>query len=546
MTQTVILISVISAIGLQLGKFKFFGISLGITFVFFVGILIGHLQLSVNHDMLYFAQNFGLILFIYALGIQVGPGFFSSLKKGGLHLNLLSMAVAVLGTILAIGFYFFSHISMPNVIGILSGAVTNTPALGAAQQALSQVSPANTKGFADMALACAVAYPMGVVGVILVIAFLRKFVAPKDIAQDTHGKKDFNTYVGEFMVTNPAIADKTLKEIMTLSPRKFVISRIWSQGKVRIPTSSSVLKLGDHLLVISVKSDVELIKVLFGEQESTDWNKEDVDWNHIDNSHLVSRRIVVTQHKVNGVKLGVLKLRNTYGINITRIDRIGIDLLASPDLTLQIGDKITVVGEKASIDNVSKILGDEIERLKSPNLISIFVGITLGLILGSLPLHIPGMSVPIKLGIAGGPIVVGILIGAFGPRFRLTTYTTQSANMMLRQLGIVVYLACLGLGAGEHFFETILQGDGLRWVAIGLCLTVVPVTIIGILSIKVFKNDYAKTAGMLCGSMANPMALNYASSTVGGDEPAVAYATVYPVTMFIRIIAAQMIVLFFM
>lgn len=546
MIQTVILISVISAIGLQLGKLKIFNISLGITFVFFTGIIIGHFGLEVNRDMLYFAQNFGLIMFVYALGIQVGPGFFPSLKKGGLRLNMMSMAVVLLGIALTFLIYFTTDISMPNMMGILSGAVTNTPALGAAQQTLRQISPGSTKELADMALACAVAYPLGVVGVILAIALMRKCLIPKGEDINNKEKKDKSTYIGEFMVTNPAIAGRTIKDIMKLSPRKFIISRIWRDGKVTIPTSDSTLEINDHVLIISIKSDVEMVEVLFGEQEEVDWNKEDIDWNHIDNSHLVSRRIIVTRSKVNGVKLGALRLRNLYGINITRIDRAGIDLLASPDLALQIGDKLTIVGEKASVDNVAKILGNELARLKNPNLIAIFIGITLGLLLGAIPIPIPGISVPIKLGIAGGPIIVGILMGAFGPRFRITTYTTQSANLMLRQLGIVVYLACLGLDSGGQFFDTLMNGEGLIWIAIGFGLTIIPVLIVGTVAIKGLKFDYAKTIGMLCGSMANPMALNYANTTVEGDEPAVAYATVYPVTMFLRIISTQLILLFFM
>lgn len=545
MIQTVILISAISAIGLQLGKIKIFNISLGITFVFFTGIIVGHFKLDLNRDMLYFAQNFGLIVFVYALGIQVGPGFLPSLKKGGFRLNMLSIAVVAIGLITAIILAATTHISMSNMMGILSGAVTNTPALGAAQQTLRQIDPSNVKGIADMALACAVTYPLGVVGVILAIAFMRSCFVPKDQMSNNKERKDNSTYVGEFMVTNPAIASRTIREIMKLSPKKFVISRIWRNGKVTIPTSESTLELNDHVLIISVKSDVENIKVLFGEQEEVDWNKEDIDWNHIDNSHLVSRRIIVTRSKVNGIKLGALRLRNLYGINITRVDRAGIDLLASPDLALQIGDKITIVGEKASVDNVAKILGNELARLKNPNLIAIFIGIALGLILGAIPIPIPGISIPVKLGIAGGPIIVGILMGAFGPRFRITTYTTQSANLMLRQLGIVVYLACLGLDSGEHFFETVFQGEGLLWVGIGFALTVIPVLIVGLMAMKVFGLSYPKTTGMLCGSMANPMALNYASTTVEGDEPAVAYATVYPMTMFIRIITAQLILLFF-
>lgn len=545
MIQTVILISVISAIGLQLGKIKVFNISLGITFVFFTGIIIGDIDIDVNHDMLYFAQNFGLIIFVYSLGLQVGPGFFSSLKKGGLRLNLLAMSVILSGITICIIFYFTTDVSMPNIIGILSGSVTNTPALGAAQQTLRQIAPDSAKELTDMALACAVAYPFGVIGVILAIAFMRYFIAPKEEFLSHKEKKDSSPYVGEFTVTNPAISGKTIKEIMKYSSKKFVISRIWRDGRVTIPTSESTLLLNDHALIISVKSDVENVKILFGEQENIDWNKEDIDWNHIDNSHLVSRRIIVTKDSVNGLKLGTLKLRNLYGINITRIERAGIELLASSEFALQIGDKLTVVGEKASVDSVAKILGDELSRLKNPNLIAIFLGITIGLILGSIPFPIPGVSVPIKLGIAGGPIIVGILMGTYGPRLHLATYTTQSANMMLRQLGLVIYLACLGLDAGSHFFETVLSTDGLLWLGMGFCLTLFPVMLTGLLSIKVFKFKYATTVGMLCGSMANPMALNYADTTVEGDEPSVAYATVYPVSMFLRIISAQLIILFF-
>lgn len=327
--QSIIIISVVSAIGLQLGKLQLFNISLGITFVFFVGIILGYFNLDLNKDMLNFAQNFGLILFIYALGLQVGPGFFSSLRKGGLRLNLLALGVVFLGLAMALIFSIVSDISLPNMVGILCGATTNTPALGAAQQALKQITGGDVKAIADMALATAVAYPLGVVGVILAIIFLKKVFVAKGAYAVPSEKKDHNTYVGEFHVTNPAIEGKTIRDIMKLSSKRFVISRIWRDGKVTIPTSESVMQHDDHLLIISIKSDVEHIKVLFGEQENVDWNKEDIDWNHIDNSQLVSRRIIVTRSKVNGVKLGTLRLRNNYGINITRINRAGIDLLAS-------------------------------------------------------------------------------------------------------------------------------------------------------------------------------------------------------------------------
>ena len=541
---SIIIISIVSAVGLQLGKLKLLNISLGITFVFFVGIVIGHFNFDLNKDMLNFAQNFGLILFVYALGLQVGPGFFSSLRAGGLRMNMLALGVVFLGLILTVIFSYASDISLPNMVGILCGATTNTPALGAAQQALQQIS-GNSRVIADMALATAIAYPLGVVGVILAIIFLRKCFVPNEEFAKLSEKKENEMHVGEFHITNPAIEGKSIVDIMKLTAKHFVISRIWHDGIVTIPTSASILRHNDHLLIISKKSDVEHIKVLFGEQENVDWNKEDIDWNHIDNSQLVSRRIIITNSKINGEKLGSLKLRNNYGINITRINRAGIDLLASSDLMLQIGDKLTVVGEKASIDNVAKILGDEEKRLNTPNLIAIFLGIALGLILGSLPIPFPGMDFPIRLGIAGGPIIVGILMGSFGPRFHITTYTTQSANLLMRQFGLTVYLACLGIGAGEHFFETVFQTEGLIWIGFGFILTVVPVLIVALIAMKVYKIDFARNVGMLCGSMANPMALSYVNSTIDGDEPAVAYATVYPVSMFARIVFTQLLLMLF-
>ncbi len=541
---SIIIISIVSAVGLQLGKLKLLNISLGITFVFFVGIVIGHFNFDLNKDMLNFAQNFGLILFVYALGLQVGPGFFSSLRAGGLRMNMLALGVVFLGLILTVIFSYASDISLPNMVGVLCGATTNTPALGAAQQALQQIS-GNQRVIADMALATAIAYPLGVVGVILAIIFLRKCFVPNDEFAKLSEKKENEMHVGEFHITNPAIEGKSIVDIMKLTAKHFVISRIWHDGIVTIPTSASILRHNDHLLIISKKSDVEHIKVLFGEQENVDWNKEDIDWNHIDNSQLVSRRIIITNSKINGEKLGSLKLRNNYGINITRINRAGIDLLASSDLMLQIGDKLTVVGEKASIDNVAKILGDEEKRLNTPNLIAIFLGIALGLILGALPIPFPGMDFPIRLGIAGGPIIVGILMGSFGPRFHITTYTTQSANLLMRQFGLTVYLACLGIGAGEHFFETVFQTEGLIWIGFGFILTVVPVLIVALIAMKVYKINFARNVGMLCGSMANPMALSYVNSTIDGDEPAVAYATVYPVSMFARIVFTQLLLMLF-
>lgn len=541
--QAIIIISLVSALGLQLGKIKIFNISLGITFVFFVGIIIGHFDFNIKKDILAFAQNFGLIIFVYALGLQVGPGFFSSLKKGGLRLNILAFGVIVIGLILTIIFTFATDISLTDMVGILSGATTNTPVLGAAQQTAIQIYKSDSAGISSMASACAIAYPIGVIGVIIVVAVMRSLWGPKIDPNAPKTKNSSETFVAEFQITNPAIDGKTVRDIMKLSPKRFVISRIWRDGKVTIPISESELKLNDHLMIISTKTDTEYIKLLLGEQENIDWNKEDIDWNHIDNSQLVSRRIIVTKNKINGVKLGALRLRNTYGINITRINRAGFDLFPSPNLTLQIGDKLTVVGESASINNVAIILGDEIKRLQKPNLIAIFVGMALGIVVGIIPIPFPGLSVPIKLGIAGGPIIVGILMGAYGPRFHVTTYATQSTNLFIRQFGIVVYLACLGISAGADFFETVLRPEGLLWIGTGAILTFIPVIIMGIIAMKVLHISYEQSVGMLSGSMANPMALDYANSTVDGDEPSAAYATVYPVAMFVRIILTQILLL---
>lgn len=542
--QAIIIISLVSAIGLWLGRLKIGGISLGITFVFFTGIIAGHIGIVVDSTMLVLAQNFGLILFVYALGLQVGPGFFSSFKRSGIRLNMLSMVLILLGLVLTLAFHWTTGISLSNMIGLLSGAVTNTPALGAGQQALLQMDPNNTKGVTDMALACAVTYPLGVIGVILAIVVFKAFAftekeknGPKETGKD-------QTNISEFRVSNPAIYHKSIVDTMKLSHMHFVISRIWRNGKVSIPTSDVILEPNDHLLVISSKGEIENIRLLFGKQEEVDWNKEDINWDAID-SQLISRRIVVTRNKINGVKLGSLRLRNLYGINITRVNRAGIDLIASPSLHLQLGDKLTIVGEANAVRNVGRILGDEVKRLDNPNLIAVFLGISLGVLLGLIPIQVPGMSTSIKLGIAGGPIIVGILMGAFGPRIHMTTYTTQSANLMLRQLGIVVYLAGLGLQSGAHFFETVFSTQGLTWVSIGFCLTIVPVLLVGFVSSRFFRIDYAKNMGMLCGSMANPMALSYANTTVEGDEPSVAYATVYPLSMFIRVISAQLLLLLF-
>ncbi|MCD8557139.1 MAG: putative transporter [Bacteroides graminisolvens] len=537
--QAVVIISLISAIGLGLGKVKIFGITLGVTFVFFAGILAGHLGLSVDSQMLNYAESFGLVIFVYALGLQVGPGFFASFRKEGVTLNMLAVAVVLLGTALCITATVFTGISLPDAVGILCGATTNTPALGAAQQTLKQLGmESNTP-----ALGCAVAYPLGVIGVILAVLLIRKLLVRKEDLVLNQKDETNKTYIAAFQVHNPAIFNKSIKDIAQLSYPKFVISRLWRDGNVSIPTSEKIIKEGDRLLVVTAEKDVLALTVLFGQQENTDWNKEDIDWNAIDRQ-LVSQRIVVTRPELNGKKLGSLRLRNTYGINISRVYRAGVQLLATPELTLQLGDRLTVVGEAAAIQNVEKVLGNAVKSLNEPNLVAVFVGIVLGLALGAIPFAVPGVSVPVKLGLAGGPIIVGILIGTFGPRLHMVTYTTRSANLMLRALGLSMYLACLGLDAGAHFFDTIFRPEGLLWIGVGFGMTIIPVLLVGIIAFKFMKIDFGSVSGMLCGSMANPMALNYANDTIPGDNPSVSYATVYPLSMFLRVIIAQIILLF--
>lgn len=538
--QAILVLCLICAAGLLLSKIKFKGVSLGVTFVFFAGILAGHFGLGIDPQMLALAQNFGLVLFVYTLGLQVGPSFFPSLKKGGLKLNALSFAVIILGTLMALGISAVSPISLPVSVGLLTGAVTNTPMLGAAQQALLQASPDAVETSNEMAMACAVGYPFGVIGVIACVVVLRAVFAKKGSSGgDSHDKQ---TFVKEFKISNPAIFGKSIKEIMADVSVHLVVSRVWKQKEAIIPNGDTILEEGEHVLVLCKEKEVSAVEKLFGEAVQTDWNKAGIDWNHLDGT-LVSRHILVTKSHVNGAKLGDLHLRNSYSINITRVNRAGIDILPTSSLRLQLGDKLTVVGREKAIDRVAEVLGNQEKELRNPKLFAIFVGIVLGLLLGSIPFAIPGMSAPIKLGIAGGPIIVGILIGAFGPALHLTTYTTYSANLMLRQLGLTVYLAGLGLSAGPGFFETVFRPEGLLWIAVSIAMAVIPVLLVGFVASKFCKTEYATNVGMLCGSMANPIALNYALSTVEDDEPSVAYATVYPVGIFLRVISAQLIIL---
>ena len=538
--QAVVILSIIIATGLGLGKLRFFGISLGVTFVFFAGIFAGHLGLSIDPKMLTYAESLGLVLFVYELGLQVGPGFFSSFRRGGIQLNSLSLGVVLLGTLMAVAISCTTGISMSEMVGILCGATTNTPALGAAQQTLKEMGMSST----GAALSCAVTYPLGVVGVILAMLAVRKlFVRPSDIDNGEHDVPN-QTFIAAYDVQNPGIFNQSIKQVAMLTHTKFVISRLWRDNKVSIPTSEMLLKKDDRLLVVTTEKDAHTLTALFGQMEAKDWNKEDIDWNAID-SKLVSRHIYISRSELNGKRLGSLRLRNSYGINISRVTRNGVQLLATPRLILQLGDRLTVVGEEKAIENIEKLLGNTSKSLSEPNLAAIFIGIVLGLILGSIPIAIPGMSTPVKLGLAGGPIIVGILVGCFGPRFHLVTYTTRSANLMLRGIGLSLYLACLGLDAGAHFFETVMRPEGALWIALGFLITFVPVVLMALFAMRVMRLDFGSTCGMLCGSMANPMALNYANDTLPGDNPAVSYATVYPLAMFCRVIIAQIIVMLF-
>lgn len=539
--QAIVVLSLVTAAGLWLGKMHVWGISLGVTFVFFVGILAGHLGISLDADMLNYAESFGLVLFVYALGLQVGPGFFSSLRHGGVKLNLLSLGVIFIGTAMTVLLSYGLSIPLPDMVGVLCGATTNTPALGAAQQTLKQMGEPSSSA----ALGAAVAYPLGVVGVILAILVIRKILARPADMEEKETEDHNHPYIAAFQLHNPGIYHKTIKDLALYSHTKFVISRLWRDGKVTIPTGSTELLENDRILVVTTEKDMPTLTLLFGEQESRDWNQEDIDWNSIDRN-LVSEHIVVTQAEINGKRLGSLHLRNTYDINISRVLRSGVQILATPDLILQLGDRLTVVGEKTAIKRVAGILGNSVSTLREPNLAAIFIGIVLGLILGSVPLSMPGISSPVKMGLAGGPIIVGILVGCFGPRLHMRTYTTRSANLMLRGIGLSLYLAGIGIDAGAHFFETVVRPEGAIWIGSGFLITVVPVLLMAVIAMRMCGMNFGSTCGMLCGSMANPMALNYVNDSFPGNDASVSYATVYPLGMFMRVVISQVVLMLFL
>lgn len=535
--QAVIVICLISALGLGLSKLRFKGISLGVTYVFFFGILAGAVGLQVDSQMLAYAESFGLILFVYTLGLQVGPGFMSTFRKGGTTLNLLALGVVALGTVIALVAGATGLLPLQDMMGVLCGATTNTPALGAAQQTLKQLGlPAS-----GAALSCAVTYAFGMVGVILALLPVKGWLSRHEKAKDDGN--DDEAFIASFVVCNPAVFGHTLGQLSGMDEGKFVVSRLWRDGKVILPNVHTVLEQNDRLLVITQARQVDQLTIYFGQRDERNWNTGDVDWNALD-SKLISQRILITRPNINGRHLGDLQLRNRYGVNVSRVQRSGIQLVATPNLTLRMGDRVTVVGEAESIKHVATELGNVVRRLDEPNMVTIFIGIVLGLLLGSIPMFVPGIKFPVTLGLAGGPIVMGILIGAFGPRFHMVAYTTTSANLMLRSMGLSTYLACLGLDAGKDFVATVMQPQALWWIGIALVITLVPVMVMSVVSVLFSKRSYATTAGMLCGAMANPIALQYVNDSLpGNDKASVAYATVYPLGMFLRVIIAQLIVM---
>ena len=543
--HSILLLSFVIAAGIQLGKIKVFGVSLGITLVLFVGIILGHFGFTINHNVIHFFKEFGLILFVYSVGMQVGPGFFSSFKQGGITLNMLACGNVFLGVLTAVILHYATGIPMPTMVGILSGAVTNTPGLGAAQQAFSDMH-----GVSDntIALGYAVAYPLGVIGIILSIILIKYIFRVSFDKENEQLNSEDSSHTNEakpisLIVKNPAIFNKTVAELSNLlEHRDFVISRVWrdSNKQIEIASANTVLQENDKVFVITTETDAETIKTFIGEEI----DMERKQWIRME-SQFINRRILITKPELNGKRLGQLKLRKLYGINITRINRAGVDLVATPGLTLQVGDRVNVVGTETAVSNVEKVLGNSLKRLNEPNLITIFIGIALGIVLGSIPITFPGIPQPVKLGLAGGPLLVAILISRFGYRYKLVTYTTQSANLMLREIGITLFLACVGISAGDGFVDTIVNNGGFAWIGYGFIITTIPLLIIGCVGRYFYKINYFTLMGLIAGSTTDPPALAYSNATAGNDAPSVGYATVYPLTMFLRVLTAQLLILFF-
>lgn len=536
-----VLASVI-ALGIALGRLKIAGVGFGATGILFVAIIFSHFGLTIDERLLHFIKEFGLILFIYSIGLQVGPGFFSSLKKGGLRLNQLALILVLLGVGVTIALHYITSLPMSTMVGIMSGAVTNTPGLGAAGQTLSESVGAGEELLSELSTGYALAYPLGVVGAILTIVLLKYLFRVDTAAEQQRITATLDVGSESQRVTlkvlNEGIDGYSVAQLQGLSKRDFVVSRICRpDGSVALVDASTTFHKGDRILLIANNSDIDALIALIGERDEVNWFEKSKD-------EIISRRILITRSELNGKPLSSLKVRTTWGVNITRVNRAGIDLIPKGELELQVGDKLTVVGPQSSVAQTEKVFGNSLKRLNHPNLIPIFIGIALGVVLGSIPIAIPGIPQPVKLGLAGGPLIVAILIGRFGPHYKLVTYTTMSANLMLREVGISLFLASVGLGAGESFFSTLLSG-GYMWILYGAFITIIPILITGVIGRLLFKLNYFTLIGVIAGASTNPPLLSFASDQTTTDAPSVAYATVYPLSMFMRVIAAQMMILLF-
>ena len=543
-----LLYAIVISVGILLGKVKVGGISLGVTFVLFAGIVAGHVGFTAPKPILTFVQDFGLILFVFCIGLQVGPGFFESFKRGGVTLNVLSTVTIFLNVLVMFACYYIffdtSDINnLPMMVGTLYGAVTNTPGLGAANEAMTTVF--GNLPVPQIANGYACAYPLGVVGIIgatIAIRYITRTKLEEEENKLNEAEAD-NTQVKPksmtLLVSNAYLAGRSLQQITEFLNRDIVCTRLHHGDEVVTPRRDTVFSVGDQVLLVCAEADAEAIKAFIGPEIETDWEVED------DKTPMISKRVVITNHKMNGKTLGKMHFSSVYGVNITRITRQGMDLFASRNHHFHVGDRIMVVGREDNVNRVAELMGNSVKRLDAPNIATIFIGIFVGILFGSIPFSIPGMPVPLKLGIAGGPLIIAILIGRFGYRFKLVTYTTTSANMMLREMGLALFLASVGIKAGAGFWETVVQGDGLKYVYTGFLITIIPILIIGTIARLKFKFNYFTIMGMLAGTYTDPPALAYANSICSKEAPAVGYSTVYPLSMFLRIFAAQIVVLFF-
>ena len=539
--HSVLVLSGVTALGVLLSRIKICGVSLGVTWILFVGIVAGHFGLTVEHNVLHFIKEFGLILFVYSVGLQVGPGFFSSFKKGGLTLNAVAVMIVLMSVLLAYTIHLVTGTSLVTMVGVLCGAVTNTPGLGAAQQTYLEATGAAEP---SIAMGYAVAYPLGVVGIVMSIVVIKglfRMNMDKELEKATGSSADTTKMATKYSVgiKNAAIFGKTIEELHSFIDKDFVVSRLCREnGKVEIPASTTKLLEGDRLLVISVEANKEPIVAFFGElldMTSDEWMEMD--------SQMATRKIVVTKHKVNGKTLGELKVRSVFGVNVTRVNRAGVDLVAAPDLELQIGDRVLAVGDEQKLDSFAKMLGNSAKQLREPNLLAIFLGIAVGVVFGSIPFMLPGMPQPVKMGLAGGPLIIAILISRFGYKFNIVTYTTLSANMMLREVGISLFLAAVGIASGEGFVDTVVNKGGFAWIGYGVIITLVPMLAGAAIGRYVFKFNYFQLMGLIAGSGTNPSGLAYSNSVSPINQQAVSYATVYPLVMFLRVLTPQILIL---